>query len=75
MLILSMISEIATFFVLKESNPHIILHGKRNRLQKLTDTPLITEHEVRAELSLSSFYELMLSIIRPWKVIKITIPV
>lgn len=63
-----MIAEIVTFFVVKESNPHIVLCQKRDRLQKLTSTPLFLENEISAVPSQSPIYDLLLSIFLPWKV-------
>jgi len=63
-----MIAEIVTFFVVKESNPHIVLSQKRDRLQKLTSTPLFLENEISAVPSQSPIYDLLLSIFLPWKV-------
>ncbi|KAF1934439.1 MFS general substrate transporter [Didymella exigua CBS 183.55] len=70
MFITSMIAEIVTFFVVKESNPQTVLCQKRDRLQKLTSTPLFLENELSAISSKSPIYDLLISTILPWKYIK-----
>ncbi|EAT80990.1 hypothetical protein SNOG_11282 [Parastagonospora nodorum SN15] len=70
MFITSMIAEIFTFIVVKESNPQTILSHKRNQLQKLTSTPLFLENELSAIPSKSPIFDLLVSTFLPWKYIE-----
>ncbi|KAH3949424.1 hypothetical protein HBI56_102750 [Parastagonospora nodorum] len=69
MFITSMIAEIFTFIVVKESNPQTILSHKRNQLQKLTSTPLFLENELSAIPSKSPIFDLLVSTFLPWKLL------
>ncbi|EUC39954.1 hypothetical protein COCMIDRAFT_110054 [Bipolaris oryzae ATCC 44560] len=68
MFITSMISIVVTFFSVKESNAEIILQRKSEQLQKINPT-LVPRSEADQSHSKLSFYELILPVVRPWKLL------
>lgn len=68
MFITSIVAEIVTFLVVKESNPQTVLCQKRDQLQKLTSSPLFVENELNAIPSKSPTFDLIVSTFLPWKV-------